>query len=432
LWSECEILENWQIELKFPVENQLIDIVSEHATLILSVIGAVTLAFLTPFGTKIIERRFSRRPAFSVNSLTINSSLLLSVKPANRAAQKKKALGVRVRGLNIVNASKLEGSDRAVQWRVDLSKVPGIRDIFRDGQDYDFEFFFDPGNASDKVTIRYIETQSLFAGDTSEHQLDGTSITRQTVRGPSELITNVRSNVSIFCDFDEERSNISRAFPAINANVRWINVHDGKELLINDVSHLELTGTKILADPRYAWVLNFEGCHSLALRGLTVGHTKSGYCRGGVLRFENCSNVTVENCELFGSGTYGIEFLNCENIEIVGTTVKECTYGAVNITNVSNAAFRDCKFQDNTGFELFKLDGVIEAVTLQDCEFSRNQIEGAIFCFINRSGFGLFVHNSSCTESQFAEISNLGEPSRYYFDRFADNKIVPSLWASNR
>jgi hypothetical protein len=168
-----------------------------------------------------------------------------------------------------------------------------MRDIFQNGQDYDFEFFFDPNNTSDKVTIRFIETQNLLGSlltDASENQ-----IAIQTVRNPSELIASIRSNTSIFCDFDDERSNISRAFPTINSNTHWTNVHDGKELTISNLDRFELTGTKILADPRYAWVLNFSQCTNVALRNLTIGHTKSGYCQGGVLRFENCKNITLGN-----------------------------------------------------------------------------------------------------------------------------------------
>jgi hypothetical protein len=99
---------------------------------------------------------------------------------------------------------------------------------------------------------------------------------------------------------------------------------------------------------------------------------------------------------------------------------------------VSNAAFRDCQVRNNEGFELFEFNGMIDGVTLQDCKISKNKLEGAIFCFSNRSSFGLYVHNSSCTENQYAEISNLDDLEDRYFDTIQDNRIVPSLWASSR
>jgi hypothetical protein len=407
----------------------VLELIRDHGAVILGAIGTVTLAFLTPFGAQVIARRFSRRPAFSVDSSTINNSLQLIVRPANRAARKKRKLGVRVRGLIITTASKLETSE-TVFWRIDLSNVRGMRDILQHGQDYEFEFFFDPNNSSDKVTIRYVEPQNFLSALSASTPSEIANAV-QTVTHPHELVANLRSNVSFFCDFDEERSIISRAFPTTNSKVFWASVHDGKELQISDIDRLELTGTRILADPRYAWVLNFEHCTNLALRHLTIGHTKSGYCMGGVLRFKNCKNITLEDCQLFGCGTYGLEFVDCENIEVVGTTIKECTYGAVRLTNVSSAAFRGCQIHNNEGFELFELDGLIEGVTLQDCNIFQNKIRGAIFCFSNHIDAGFYVHNSLCSENECAEITNLEDSKRYYFDK-EDNRIVPSSWSTNR
>jgi len=323
----------------------------------------------------------------------------------------------------ITTASTIDRGATGLQWRIDLSKIPGIRDVFNSGQDYDFEFFFDPHSLSDKVTIRYIETQNLLVEDVP--------VGPQTVRTTNELVPRIRSKSSIFCDFDEERSNITSAFPAVSPHTQWINVHDGKELIISDLIGLELSGTRILADPRYAWVLNFNRCNDIALRRFTIGHTKAGYCMGGVLRFQDCANITIERCDLFGSGTYGLELVDCENVEIVGTTVRECTFGAVRLTNVSNAAFRDCEFKKNEGFELFEFDGRLDGVTLQDCRIFENRIEGAILCFANRNGSGVFVHNSSCTNNQCAEITS---PSNFLgsFDHESGNQIVPTFWASNR
>ena len=310
-----------------------------------------------------------------------------------------------------------------LQWLIDLSEVPGIRDVFSSGQDYDFEFFFDPNILSDKVTIRYIATQNFLAAIAPAEP--------QIVRTPNELVARIRSNSIIVCDFDEQRSNVTSAFPSTGPHTQWMSVHDGKELIVRNLTGLELSGTQILADPRYAWVLNFVNCSDVALRGLTIGHTKAGYCMGGVLRFQDCANITIESCDLFGSGTYGLELINCANVEIAKTTIRECTYGAVRLNNVLHAAFRDCEFKKNECFELFEFDGLLERITLQDCRILENNVQGAILYFANQRTSGVFIHNTSCTNNQCAEISSMRD-FLSSFDIESNNRIIPTKWSSLR
>lgn len=134
----------------------------------------------------------------------------------------------------------------------------------------------------------------------------------------------------------------------------WTDPYDGPELTIQNVSNLTIRGAgsdrtcnTISAVPRYAYVLNFENCANIYLEGLTIGHTKEpGSCRGGVASFWNSQDILVENCGLYGCGTWGIYGDSCKNMQIVNNEIYECSVGGVTLTNcddvnVDGNAFRD-------------------------------------------------------------------------------------------
>ena len=87
----------------------------------------------------------------------------------------------------------------------------------------------------------------------------------------------------------------------------WSDQFDGKELDIAGMSNLTIEGegdmAGIIVEPRYAYVLSFFNCKDITLRNLTLGHTDSGYCQGGVVAIRGCQNTVIEGCDLYGCGT---------------------------------------------------------------------------------------------------------------------------------
>ena len=88
---------------------------------------------------------------------------------------------------------------------------------------------------------------------------------------------------------------------------RWEPVYDGDrnesfELVITGADQLRLQGAgmdsvTVAAIPRYANVLHFVGCSGLGISRLTAGHTEEpGYCAGGVLWLENCTDADISFC----------------------------------------------------------------------------------------------------------------------------------------
>ncbi|MDB9527638.1 right-handed parallel beta-helix repeat-containing protein [Oscillatoria sp. CS-180] len=138
--------------------------------------------------------------------------------------------------------------------------------------------------------------------------------------------------------------------------------YDGYELVISGVDNLTIVGkdntlSRVLTRPRYADVLKFKNCRNLTLENLELAHTKDlGYCQGAVLSFSDCTDVAVNRCVLYGSGTYGIEAARLINLTCRETIIRDCTYGMVCINQGQNLAFENCQLFDNAGLSMINLN----------------------------------------------------------------------------
>lgn len=148
-------------------------------------------------------------------------------------------------------------------------------------------------------------------------------------------------------------------------------------------------------------VLRMELCNNLSLNGLSIGHeVKPGLCDGAVLSPESVSYLVIENCDLYGSGTLGIEALYCNYVYLRQTTIRECTRGIAYLENSSECRFEKCTMKDNQGghmvqnvssynvifsdvtfdnnhtpleygpFDFFELRNVYQALVLKNCTFT--------------------------------------------------------------
>lgn len=142
----------------------------------------------------------------------------------------------------------------------------------------------------------------------------------------------------------------------------WAEAYDGPEFRVIGVSNLTIRGNGenhgvnvISSDPRYAYVILFENCSNIHVAGFTAGHSKEpGYCMGGVLGFQNCQDILVEDCGLFGCGTLGVMGVSSKNMQIINCEIYECSVGGVELSNceevnVDGCTFRDLGFEDDDG-----------------------------------------------------------------------------------
>lgn len=137
----------------------------------------------------------------------------------------------------------------------------------------------------------------------------------------------------------------------------WDQAYDGPSLIIANAHNLTIRAEgddekahSITAVPRYANVLSFRQCQNLTLEGFTAGHSEApGECVGGVLDFEDCDQVTVNRCGLFGCGVLGVRGLFCGSLAIKNCDIYECSFGGISLDNVEGVEIAGNRFRDLGG-----------------------------------------------------------------------------------
>lgn len=162
------------------------------------------------------------------------------------------------------------------------------------------------------------------------------------------------------------------------------------ELIIHDVNGLTIRGagiedTTVAAVPRYANVIKFEGCKNITVSDLTAGHTKEpGFCSGGVLFLENCSEINVDTCGLYGCGTIGVYGFGCEKLNITNCDIYECSDGAVDVTYCTEVLVSGCDIHDigvksnYAAYNLFEVN-FGSGFTAYNCKVHNNKAEGLLY-----------------------------------------------------
>lgn len=187
------------------------------------------------------------------------------------------------------------------------------------------------------------------------------------------FMSAIRSNVVI--KLQEGRYNISDGYKYENKNVNWEDYYDGLFPVIRAISNTSFIGmgnVEIVIDPAYSWVFEFKTCDNLTFENITFGHTKPGYCVGGVLRFAMCENIEIQNCTLYGSGIYGIELERAYHISVNNSVIKDCTYGLLTIFNSEDVSFNNTSFLNTGEYELLSFSDKTKDVFFNTCTFKKN------------------------------------------------------------
>ncbi len=156
----------------------------------------------------------------------------------------------------------------------------------------------------------------------------------------------------------------------------------------------------------------FYNVDNLTLRGLTCGHVvEPGTCSGSVVGLEACTGAKIEDCHLYGCGTYGIEALNCDGVEVNDSEIYDCTYGLVDIHNTGDMKFNNCTLRDSSNLSLIVAESGYD-IAFNKCTFKNNTINSDyINCY--------FVDLSEYTDVTFTDCSF--ENNQY--DKFANRKV---------
>ncbi len=149
-----------------------------------------------------------------------------------------------------------------------------------------------------------------------------------------------------------------------SGDVWMTGVYDGLQLECSNLEGLSIIGrssdcadTQIITDPRYANVFTFHFSDNLMLANLTIGHTDTGECAGDVLCFEGCADAVFVNCDMFGCGCFGITTYaavdaNTGGFHLYDCTIRDCSYGPLNINGNDDGAdwtFARCALTGSRG-----------------------------------------------------------------------------------
>ena len=153
------------------------------------------------------------------------------------------------------------------------------------------------------------------------------------------------------------------------------NVFDGYQLVLNHCVNLTIKGTNgaaLIVAPRYAYILSFRNCHEIEINNLTIGHTDEGYCQGGVLEFNNCQDIQIDRCDLYGCGIEGITATNTTDLDCTKTIIRDCSYSIMTATGCFNLKFTDCDFYRCKEYGLVNLRNNSNTSFVR-CRFSQNK-----------------------------------------------------------
>jgi len=173
-----------------------------------------------------------------------------------------------------------------------------------------------------------------------------------------------------------------RSSRARQEGLLYENDFDGPMLVLSGFKNLTIRTNcderySIEVTPRYANVFTFISCENVTLTNLYLGHTEEGYCTNGVLAFDDCTNITINNCGLFGCGTEGVEIRQSQNFTMTNSEIFHCSYHIMHIMGSTNCKFLNCAFYNNKEFEQVNIYSSSENILFDRCVFVKNK--GTLF-----------------------------------------------------
>ena len=232
-----------------------------------------------------------------------------------------------------------------------------------------------------------------------------------TVSNTADLLNSIQNNRKIILEAGEY--DFSQVAAKAISNYRISESWDGTENVVSEVNSLcieakEGAEVELCIDEPYDPVISFKNSKGITLRNLTVGHhVEPGYCSGSVLYFDGVDHLSIDKCNLYGSGTYGIEASNTYDATVTDTDIYECTYGLVSFYNVGTFNFKNCTLRDSSDLSMITCDSAYDVV-FEDCVFSGNDATSYdTTCFVEVQEYDrVTFRNCEFNDNKFNTFSN--------------------------
>lgn len=229
------------------------------------------------------------------------------------------------------------------------------------------------------------------------------------VSNATELLNNIKNNTKIILTASEY--NLTKVKNISNPAIKTEHAFDGEEHIISNVNNIIIDAKDgvvptLLVTPRYANVLPFENCKNIKIKNIIAGHTiDTGYCTGGVISLANSSNIYIENCKLYGCGTYGIIGENVSDLFAVNSEIYECTYGCVTFNSSRNINLSSCIFRDCKEFSMFEFTNCSDSKVVSS--LIKNNETSTYFSFINaENGNNIIFESCEFLNNTYPKLFN--------------------------
>ena len=286
---------------------------------------------------------------------------------------------------------------------------------------YDYD---DEGTYTYYSIYRYLRDGS----EQLEHADDLRYENTVTVSNAEELLNAIADNTKII--LKEGEYDLSAASPKAGSDKVYLtkdHEQEGgtiEEVQIREVSNLRLEAEEnaqveiSISDPAYP-VIGFYDSHHCSIDGITMGHhVEPGTCGGSVIYINNCDSFSVKGCELYGSGTYGLECYSAYSLTCTDTEIYDCTYGIVDLINCSGADFTNCRMHDNRDMCMISSTQSY-GINFEGCEFDNNYVDtsqyaSSTFVYtydsgevtMNRCTFRDNIYTDLCNETDKVKTEN--------------------------
>ncbi len=105
---------------------------------------------------------------------------------------------------------------------------------------------------------------------------------------------------------------------------------------------------EIVTENPFAPVLSIRNSNVILIEGITAGHKVSmSACGEPVVYLNGDVHVHINDCNLYGCGTYGIDAYFSNDIAVKRTEIYDCSVGAITIDDCATMHLYDCTIRDN-------------------------------------------------------------------------------------
>ena len=142
---------------------------------------------------------------------------------------------------------------------------------------------------------------------------------------------------------------------------------DGPQIIFHNLKNTEFScdgpqPAHLFVEPRYTFPLYLSDCEEIKVRNLRFGHSpEPGECVGGVAKIVRSRTIDLNECDLYGCGTVGLELEHAENFVVSNSLIRDCNEGFATIESCKDVVLHNCTLRNNavnTGFTIGNSDNI--------------------------------------------------------------------------